>query len=302
MSRSRAGYIGFNRVSTTTAASGIWTVREAEALRRAGEWPRGPVAPTSLTASAGNAQLTLSWTAPATTYGTVTNYLVEYTPSGGSAVTVLTGSTSTSYTLTGLTNGTSYTARVAAVTFTAGDWSGTATGTPVATQTSVVNGTYNLRVNPPDYEESGSFFVGKFEDGYLGNHVWRTTWSPATKPSAIASATLAFNTSQAASGLQIVVRGANADNAPENSDGAYDAASSSTGKTGSVTVAAPASTATPLSIDVTAIVSAIVARSGWTPGNSLKIYLFGDNATNGTSWRPNPVSGQGIGTLTIQWS
>jgi len=128
--RGRGGFIGFNRTAATTAASGIWTVREAEALRRAGEWPRGPVAPTSLTASAGNGQISLSWTAPATTHGTITNYLVEYTPSGGSAVYVLTGSTSTSYTLTGLTNDTSYTVRVAAVNFTAGDWSGTATGTP----------------------------------------------------------------------------------------------------------------------------------------------------------------------------
>jgi len=130
--RGRGGFIGFNRTAATTAASGIWTVREAEALRRAGEWPRGPVAPTGLTAAGGNTQLTLSWTAPATTHGTITNYLVEYTPSGGSAAYVLTGSTSTSYTLTGLTNDTSYTVRVAAVNFTAGDWSGTATGTPVS--------------------------------------------------------------------------------------------------------------------------------------------------------------------------
>jgi len=131
MSRGKGGYIGFNRSTTSASASGIWTVREAEALRRAGEWPRGPVAPTSLTATAGNSQLSLSWTAPANAHGTITNYLVEYTPSGGSAQYVLTGSTSTSYTLTGLTNGTSYTVRVAAVNFTAGDWSGTATGTPI---------------------------------------------------------------------------------------------------------------------------------------------------------------------------
>jgi hypothetical protein len=249
----------------------------------------------------------LTWTAPSNNGGSsITNYSVQYSSNSGSTWTTFsrTASTTASQVVTGLTNGTAYVFRVAGInangtgTYTAASSS----VTPVALQTSVVNGTFNLRVNPPDYEESGQFFVGKFEDGYLGNHVWRTTWSPATKPSAIASATLAFNTSQAASGLQIVVRGANADNAPENSDGAYDAASSSTGKTGSVTVAAPASTATPLSIDVTAIVSAIVARSGWTPGNSLKIYLFGDNATNGTVWRPNPVSGQGIGTLTIQWS
>jgi len=135
--RGRAGYVGFNRTASTTYASGVWTVREAEALRRSGEWPRGPLAPTSLTATAGNAQISLSWTAPATTYGTITNYIVEYTPSGGSAAYVLTGSTSTSYTLTGLTNGTSYSVRVAAVNFTAGDWSGTAIRTPVALALSV---------------------------------------------------------------------------------------------------------------------------------------------------------------------
>ena len=125
---------------TTTSAGGIFGLNDVAILRAANQWPRGPLAPTGLTAAAGNAQLSLSWTAPATTYGTITNYLVEYTPSGGSAVTVLTGSTSTSYTLAGLTNGTSYTVRVAAVNFTAGDWSGTATGTPGAAPT-VTGGT-----------------------------------------------------------------------------------------------------------------------------------------------------------------
>jgi hypothetical protein len=116
---------------STTSTGGIFTVNDAATLRAATQWPRGPLAPTNLAAAAGNAQLSLSWTAPTTTHGTITNYLVEYTPSGGSAAYVLTGSTSASYTLTGLTNGTSYTVRVAAVNFTTGDWSGTATGTPI---------------------------------------------------------------------------------------------------------------------------------------------------------------------------
>jgi hypothetical protein len=85
----------------------------------------------------GNQQLLLNWTAPATTHGTITNHLVEYTPSGGSAAYVLTGSASASYTLTGLTNGTLYTVRVAAVNFTAGDYSGTATGTPLSVSLAV---------------------------------------------------------------------------------------------------------------------------------------------------------------------
>ena len=117
--------------TTTTNLDGIWGLNEINNLIGQTKWPRGPVAPTSLSAAAGNAQLSLSWTAPATTHGTITNYLVEYTASGGSAQYVLTNSTSTSYTLTGLTNGTAYTVRVAAVNFTAGDYSNAVTRTPV---------------------------------------------------------------------------------------------------------------------------------------------------------------------------
>jgi len=154
--RGRGGLIaGALPTWTTTATSGVFTLREAQEMRTSAQWPRGPVAPTSLTATAGNAQLSLSWTAPATTHGTITNYLVEYTPSGGSAAYVLTGSTSASYTLTGLTNGTSYTVRVAAVNFTAGDYSGTASGTPTAASvpgepTSVRRGSLYWSCQPND--------------------------------------------------------------------------------------------------------------------------------------------------------
>jgi len=147
MSKPRGGLIiGTVPTWTTTATSGVFTLREAQAMRTAAQWPRGPVAPTSLTATAGNEQLSLSWTAPAITHGTITNYLVEYTPSGGSAAYVLTGSASASYTLTGLTNGTLYTVRVAAVNFTAGDYSGTATGTPLSV---------SLAVSPATLTSSG---------------------------------------------------------------------------------------------------------------------------------------------------
>jgi hypothetical protein len=121
----------------------MWDLNEILGYINQTKWPRGPEAPTSLTATAGDAQLSLSWTAPATTHGTITNYLVEYTPSGGSATYVLTGSTSTSYTLTGLTNGTEYTVRVAAVNFTAGDYSQVATETPNATALTPLSGLTN---------------------------------------------------------------------------------------------------------------------------------------------------------------
>jgi hypothetical protein len=75
-----------------------------------------PPAPTSMTAAGGNAQAVLTWTAPSVLSQTpITGYVIESTPAGGSASTVSTGSTGTSYTKTGLTNGTAYTFRVAAV-------------------------------------------------------------------------------------------------------------------------------------------------------------------------------------------
>jgi predicted phage tail protein len=122
--------------STTANLSGMWDLNEILGYINQTKWPRGPEAPTNLTATAGDVQLSLSWTAPATTHGTITNYLVEYTPSGGSATYVLTGSTSTSYTLTGLTNGTEYSVRVAAVNAAGtGEYSQAATPTGAALTT-----------------------------------------------------------------------------------------------------------------------------------------------------------------------
>ncbi|RKP53165.1 cellulose 1,4-beta-cellobiosidase [Cohnella endophytica] len=64
-----------------------------------------PAAPTGLTATAGNAQVALSWTASSG----ATSYTVKRaTTSGGPYTNVATGVTATSYTNTGLTNGTTY--------------------------------------------------------------------------------------------------------------------------------------------------------------------------------------------------
>jgi len=127
-------------------------------------------APTGLNALAGNTQIALSWTAPANTgASSITGYTVEYTPSGGSAQTVSTGSTATSYTLTGLTNGTAYTVRVRAVSAAGnGDYSTAATGTPtgvpgVPTSASIRNGGYCNEVYvewQPPASDGGSPITG----------------------------------------------------------------------------------------------------------------------------------------------
>jgi hypothetical protein len=77
-----------------------------------------PPAPTSLTATAGNAQVAVSWTAPTVLAQTpITDYIVQSSTNSGSTWTTVSDgvSTATSYTVTGLTNGTPIVFRVAAV-------------------------------------------------------------------------------------------------------------------------------------------------------------------------------------------
>jgi glucosylceramidase len=71
-----------------------------------------PLAPTNLTATAGNSQISLSWSASSG----ATSYTVKRaTTSGGAYTNIATGVTSTTYTNTGLTNGTAYYYVVSAV-------------------------------------------------------------------------------------------------------------------------------------------------------------------------------------------
>ncbi|GMK42398.1 hypothetical protein PCCS19_54580 [Paenibacillus sp. CCS19] len=71
-----------------------------------------PAAPTGLTASAGNAQVTLTWTASS---GAASYNVKRAAVSGGAFTTIATGATGTTYTDTGLTNGTTYNYVVSAV-------------------------------------------------------------------------------------------------------------------------------------------------------------------------------------------
>ena len=70
-----------------------------------------PGAPTAVTATAGNATATVSWTAPASNGG---NAITSYTVLASSGATVTVNGATTSTTLSGLTNGTAYTFTVTA--------------------------------------------------------------------------------------------------------------------------------------------------------------------------------------------
>lgn len=76
-----------------------------------------PPAPTNVTATAGNAQVSLSWSAPSVLSVTpITDYIVQFSTNSGSTWTTFSDgtSTATSVTVTGLTNGTAYVFRAAA--------------------------------------------------------------------------------------------------------------------------------------------------------------------------------------------
>ena len=94
--------------TTTTTSSTTATTIAATA----------PSAPTSVTGTSGNAQVSLSWTAPSSNGGAaITDYVVQYSTSASSGFATFSDgtSTTTTATVTGLTNNTVYYFKVAAV-------------------------------------------------------------------------------------------------------------------------------------------------------------------------------------------
>jgi len=119
------GVAGILYVATDTAKTYRWTGNSYAELGPVGgsvadtRWDLFlPAAPTSVTAFAGNALVTVSWTAPTVLAQTpITDYTVQYSTNSGSSWTTVSrsASTATSAVVTGLTNETSYVFRVAAV-------------------------------------------------------------------------------------------------------------------------------------------------------------------------------------------
>ena len=106
-------YAGTSTFPTSSAdASNYWV----DVVFAPGSAPTVPAAPTGVTATAGNAAATVSWTAPGNGGSAITSYTVTpYIGATAQTPMTVTGSPpATSATVTGLTNGTSYTFTVTA--------------------------------------------------------------------------------------------------------------------------------------------------------------------------------------------
>jgi hypothetical protein len=127
------------QVGTVTRAVGVW-LRGYRVLDGASA-STVPGIPLSLSATGANTQVTLSWSAPANNGGeSLTDYLVQYRVNGDPTWITFSDGTSatTGAVVTGLTNGTTYNFRVAAVNVLgAGAYGSSVNGTPATVPSAV---------------------------------------------------------------------------------------------------------------------------------------------------------------------
>jgi hypothetical protein len=116
----------------------------------------GPMsAPTSLTATDGNAQASLTWTAPSYNGGSaITEYSVQFSTDSGSTWTTFsrTASATASQVVTGLTNGTAYVFRVAGI-------NANGTGTYTAASSSVTPSAASVPGLPTNVRRATSYWA-----------------------------------------------------------------------------------------------------------------------------------------------
>ncbi|MCM3921831.1 putative Ig domain-containing protein [Frankia sp. AiPs1] len=159
----------------TAAASYTFTVAAVNAVGTGAASPASaavvpyalPAAPTITAVSAGSTSANLSWTAPASNGSAITGYVV--TPYiGGVAQTAQTfASTATTQSITGLTGGTTYTFRVAAI-------NAAGTGPQSAASSAVtINASPSLALPPPPLGEVGAAYTDQFTvSGGTAPYAW----------------------------------------------------------------------------------------------------------------------------------
>jgi fibronectin type 3 domain-containing protein len=171
---------------TAINSAGASPVATAGAMPMA---PAGvPAAPTALTATAGNSQVSLSWTAPA---GTITGYAIEQRVSGGAWIYIRTVTT-TSAAMDSLVNGRAYDFRVSAISAAGrGAASSSATATPTTgasvstagAPTDVAAAPLSTRATvywtPPESNGGGKITAYRVERSSNGGSTWTTVTSTA---------------------------------------------------------------------------------------------------------------------------
>jgi hypothetical protein len=150
-----------------------------------------PGAPTGVTPTRGDTEVALTWTAPASTGGSsITTYTVDYSSDSGSTWTTFpTTSATTSLTVTGLTNGTTYVFRIAATNVIGtGVYSSTSSAVspaalpsaPSATVMLQSNGQVDLSWTAPS--STGGFAITSYVIEYSTDS--GATWSSVTQSAA----------------------------------------------------------------------------------------------------------------------
>ena len=134
----------------------------------------GVGAPTALAGTAGNTQVDLTWTAPTSTGGSaITDYIVQYRVTGaGSWLTFPDGTSSTTTaTVTGLTNGAGYDFQVAAVNAAGtGSYSSTTSATPITGMVIAAGGYHTCALRDATVKCWGVNYSGQLG---LGDTAWR---------------------------------------------------------------------------------------------------------------------------------
>ena len=220
-----------------------------------------PNSPTNLTGTAGNGQATLTWIAPTSNGGTpITQYSVgKSTSSSGPFTSVNTGSTATTYTLTGLTNGTLYYIHVSGVNIV-----GTGTPSnvillapstipiaPVIIPPAVCDNQQVLVTWAPPTDTGGAPIIS-YNLRYTTSLTAPITWSPPT-PYSVPAPTTSFLVSGLTNGTPYYFQVAAVN---FNGAGPYSASSTATP---SITPQPP------IPITTTAITSSSIAVSWTTP-------------------------------------
>jgi len=238
-----------------------------------------PGAPTSVVGTVGDAQVSLVWTAPSSNGGaSITDYVIQHSSDSGSSWSTFADgtSTTTTATVTGLTNGSSYLFKVAAVNSAGtGTYSSASSsvlvGTPGA-PTSVVGTTGDAQVvlawSAPS--SNGGSSITDYVVQYSSNS--GTSWSTfADGTSTTTTATVTGLTN--GSSYVFKVAAVNSSGA-----GAYSTSSSS------VLVGTPGAPTAVVGTTGDAQVSLVWSAPSSTGGSAITDYLVQYSSNSGTSW------------------